>query len=372
MKDKKENIILFGGSFDPIHNGHIRLAKAASRMLGGKVFFIPAKAPRWKHPSASPNDRENMIKAALNEINDPSLCFSDIELKRVGETTYTIDTVKEFKNLYPDSNLILLIGGDSVNTFDKWKDAEEISRLTRIVYIERDDTLVNEDNALRFQMEKLYYTGAGPVSSSGIRDLRTMDTPLSVIDYIEKNNLYFINNVRALLSHERFIHSLSVAHLSYDIALSNQFMNPDMAYIAGLLHDIGKNVEEKESRMLIEKNDPEYKDLPRYCLHQFVGEYFAKEKFGIENPLVLDAIKYHCTGKEHMPPLSKIIYAADKIEPTRGYDSSALIKKCKINYYHGFLEVLKHNKKFIDSKPNPGEKNKLSNQCFKSYLRSYK
>ena len=119
---------------------------------------------------------------------------------------------------------------------------------------------------------------------------------------------------------------------------------------------------------MVRDKEEEYASFPPYCLHQFVGEYLARERFGIENHLVLDAIKFHCTGKPHMPPLSKIVFSADKIEPTRGYDSSALIKKCKTNYYFGFLEVLKANREFIE-KHGSGEDNPLTQACYRLYLR---
>jgi nicotinate-nucleotide adenylyltransferase len=93
----------------------------------------------------------------------------------------------------------------------------------------------------------------------------------------------------------------------------------------------------------------------------------AQKEFGITDESVLDAIEFHCTGKAHMPPLTKVIYSADKIDPTRGYDSNRMIDACLKNYYVGFLGVLKSNEKFLQ-KAGELERTPLSDSCRDLYL----
>ena len=95
----------------------------------------------------------------------------------------------------------------------------------------------------------------------------------------------------------------------------------------------------------------------------YEGIYFLSDEE------VLDAIKFHCSGKAHMMPLSKIIYSADKIEPLRGYDSSKMVKACLRNYYTGFLNVLEENRKFLNSQSKPLPDNPLSEECYQLYFK---
>jgi nicotinate-nucleotide adenylyltransferase len=363
-----ERIIIFGGSFDPIHNGHLRLARAASLLLNADVVFVPAKDPRWKKPEASPIDRLAMLKKALDEDGSGAFSISLSELARPGNVSYSIDTVHEFHKIYPNRELYLLIGADEANRLAEWKDPDELASLSQIVYIPRPEITVDPVLTKRFHLQELSYSGSGNVSSSSIRELQSIDLPLNVLSYIEEKGLYFMKKIAPLESEKRLRHSLSVAHLALAIAKKNQILNPEKAYIAGLLHDLGKSLSEKEAREKMKDAFPEYVSYPSWCLHQFTGVLLAQELFHITDEGILDAIHYHCTGKAHMPPLSKIIYAADKIEPTRGYDSSKLIAKCLQNYYVGFVSVLKENESFLQ-KEGHLEKTPLSEECADCYLR---
>lgn len=361
-----EKIVIFGGSFDPIHNGHLRLARAASLLLNADVVFVPAKEPRWKKPDSKASDRVKMLQLALNEERSGAFAIDLCEMKRPG-TSYSIDTAKDFVKRYPGRELYWLIGSDQVNKLPKWKDPKNLSELVHFVYVPRSDILVDPAIVQTYGVLELDYHGSGPVSSSDIRELKSLDLPLKVLEYIENNNLYFMKKVSSYISGHRLAHSLSVAHLAYAIAQKNQLPHPEHAYIAGLLHDLGKHLEPEETAKIMAEAYPEYQDYPAYCLHQFTGCYLAQKEFGVTDEDILDAIEFHCTGKAHMPPLSKIIYASDKIDPTRGYDSSKMIDRCLKNYYVGFLNVLKENEKFL-AKNGEGEENPLSESCRNLYL----
>ncbi|MBP5694642.1 MAG: bis(5'-nucleosyl)-tetraphosphatase (symmetrical) YqeK [Bacilli bacterium] len=171
-------------------------------------------------------------------------------------------------------------------------------------------------------------------------------------------------------NNERVKHSLSVGSLSFEIAKSNHLYNPIRFYVAGVLHDIAKGLSKEDEAILMNKYYPRYKNMPRYCFHQFLAEYVIKEELKFSNIPILNAIKCHCTGKKNMSTIDKILYASDKIDPLRGYDSSYMIEAMKKNYLDGFLFVLNENYKFIETKNSgkPSSRNRLSDECFNFYL----
>ena len=148
-----KNIVLFGGAFDPIHNGHINMAKEASRQLDADIFFIPARISVWKNDSAPIEDKIKMIELAIND--EERMHLSRYEADSSEEINYSIDTVKHFKNEYPDAKLFFLIGTDQVNSFHKWKDADELASLATIVYFKRPDLELDANNISRFKMKEI-------------------------------------------------------------------------------------------------------------------------------------------------------------------------------------------------------------------------
>jgi nicotinate-nucleotide adenylyltransferase len=304
-----------------------------------------------------------MIKLAINDI--PNLKVDEYESTTGKDINYSVDTIKHFKKVYPDAKLYFLIGADQVKEFHKWKSAEEISKMVDIVFFERPDITIENENIDKFHM--LVLKGVfSYASATNIRDLIELDTPKAVLDYIANKKLYYIEKIASYLGEKRLAHSIEVAKLAYDIALSNG-LDANKAYIAGILHDIGKEVEESKKQWLMSEKFAEFLDLPKFSYHQFVGEYIAKTNFNIKDEEILNAIKYHATGVKNISTLGKIIYAADKIEPTRGFDSSGLIKACLNDIEQGFIEVLSANKEYL-TQMKKDINNRLTKECFEQYL----
>lgn len=359
-----KNIILFPGSFDPIHKGHVEMAKRASDILNADVIFIPAVISVWKSDSAPFVHKMNMINMLIKD--EERFSVSDYENTTGKEINYSINTVKHFKTLYPNDKLYLLIGEDQVNAFHKWKDAKEISELANIIFFQRPEIEIDINNYNYFKMKEL--TGVLiDASSSHIRELKVLDTSDDIIDYIAEHKLYFIGEIATHINDERLKHSIEVAKLARLIAEKNN-LDKSTAYIAGLLHDVGKSQNKAFLKDIMSTHYQDYIDLPPFSYHQFVGEHIAKTRFGIVDEEVLKAIKFHATGNKNMSPLGKIIYSADKIEPTRGFDSSDLIKACLDNYETGFIEVLKANKEYLQS-TGKDINNRLTVACFTQYIR---
>ena len=356
------NRIIFGGGFDPIHLGHINMALVARDTLKGEVIFVPAKVAIWKEESISEEHKLNMLKLAIAQYDGFSIDTYELEQK---EQPRSYQTVEYFKKKYPKDKLFFLIGQDQANAFEKWKNPDQIAKNAQIVYYKRPKFFVNQDNVNKYNMLAL----EGPVvdvASSDIRALKSVMVPEEVLNYIEEKQLYFVSRVRSYIKETRFNHSLSVAHLAYRLAKKLQ-LDYQKAYIAGVLHDIAKGIDKDESLMLMKQLYPEYLDIGAYAYHQFLGEMLAKRDFEVVDEEILNAIKYHTTGRANMCWLEKLIYAADKIEPTRPFDSSDLIAAMEKDLNSGFITVLKANYEYLKERHKDID-NRLSDECFKYYL----
>ena len=357
------NKILFGGSFDPIHNGHLYMALEASKMFNAEVIFIPSPIGIWKNESIDINHKINMISLAIKDYKEFSMDL--FEVHTGVDYNYSIETVKYFKKLYKNDNLFYLIGGDQVNKFHLWKGAEEIANLVQLIYYPRPNIVVNQKNVDKFKMIKIDGV-ENDAASIDIRGLRNLNMPFSVLKYISDNNLYYIKKISSYIDQKRLLHSISTAEVCYKIAEKHPEIDKYKAYLAGLMHDIGKKMGSDIDNM--KKFCPEYADAPRFAYHQFLGAYIAKEEFGIEDEEILNAIRFHTTGNDHMSKFDMVLWASDKIEPTRGYDSSTLME-CMLNkpIEEGFKDVLKADKIYLETKGCRID-DALTSKCFKKYL----
>ena len=130
---------------------------------------------------------------------------------------------------------------------------------------------------------------------------------------------------KSVLSEKRFLHTLSVAEEAKELA-SIWGADSDKAYLAALIHDIAKEMSFEESKEILKKAGLP-NDFSRPLIHGPVAEYMAREKFGIDDEDVLNAIRYHSTGRVGMSHLEKIIFVADFTEPGRIYQDSKEVRE---------------------------------------------
>ncbi len=123
---------VLGGTFDPVHVGHLAAAQNAAYSLAlDRVVLVPTNAQPLKPlPSASAHDRLAMCRLAVN--GNTQLEVSDVDIAR-GGTTYTIDTLTDLKRLFPDDDLVFLTGADALATLPQWRSPEQIAGLATIV-----------------------------------------------------------------------------------------------------------------------------------------------------------------------------------------------------------------------------------------------
>lgn len=128
---------IFGGSFDPVHYGHLLLAESCREQLNlDKVFFVPAGSPPHKQQiKLTPaNHRLAMLELAIGGEPDFEICRFEIERQ---ETSYTVGTLRWFRTQFPQAELFLLVGADMLNDLPNWREAGEICRLAQPVGVRR-------------------------------------------------------------------------------------------------------------------------------------------------------------------------------------------------------------------------------------------
>lgn len=184
---------IFGGTFDPVHSGHLKLANAAMTQFGlEKILFIPAPKPPHKiSQEITPAPfRYRMVEMAIQD--EPRFEISDAELNRP-DISYTSDTLRELKKKYPQDELFLILGADSVAGMASWREPEEIRKMATLVAARRPgyDAGVETAGIRWINMPEI------PVSSSEIRARLARNQspgaevlPERVETYIRKMKLY--------------------------------------------------------------------------------------------------------------------------------------------------------------------------------------
>jgi nicotinate-nucleotide adenylyltransferase len=176
---------IYGGTFDPIHNGHLHvITQLISRSIVDQLILIPAGSPwlRVSAPLAPGLNRLAMCELALSDLPDSiggQVEVSDTEINRSGPT-YTIDTVLEIKKSHPDDTLVLIVGTDAYAQFDKWHRHEELAKLVEIIIVDRPE----------FPGASTLDIGALNVSATAVRNGHTEMVPDSVATYIKESGLY--------------------------------------------------------------------------------------------------------------------------------------------------------------------------------------
>ncbi len=208
-----EPLALFGGTFDPVHYGHLRCAEEARQKLNLKhLYLLPAGSPpHRKTPSATAKQRLEMLQLAQSEF--PHLMIDDRETRR-GGPSYMVDTLRELRAELPQQPLLLLLGQDAANHLHSWFDWEQLFALAHIVVLSRPEAKAEyrQDLAKRIQRclsvdaRELLHSEAGRVlplkvtsidiSATTIKSIirlgrspRSM-LPEAVLDYINQNRLY--------------------------------------------------------------------------------------------------------------------------------------------------------------------------------------
>jgi nicotinate-nucleotide adenylyltransferase len=353
-------LAILGGSFNPIHLGHLFLADAVlSELHYDRVVLVPAYRSPFKLAAVgmedSARDRLEMIAASI--AGDPRLTVDDCEIRREG-VSYTVDTVADIIRRYAtDEKPGLIIGDDLAADFPQWHGSDELLSMADIIIARRVQSGEALISAKRVPYQCTQITNnVIEISSGMIRDKIAAGTawrylvPPAARTIIEERGLYgggaYVTQAvdmgtshakspaknlilrveeaaRESLSLERFLHSRNTALLSWD--LCRRFgpaynLDPELGYLAGIAHDLGKHLSDKELLKLAKSDGRGISRLEKEkpsLLHGRASAVLLRERFNVHNEAVLEAAALHTIGGKNMGPLAKVVYIADKIEVSR-------------------------------------------------------
>lgn len=335
---------IFGGTFNPVHKDHIAMARAATEKLSlDRLIVVPTFIPPHKEVSLAPaKDRLAMLSLAFSE--DENVEVSDYETQRGGKS-YTYLTVEHFSG---EGKLFFIVGGDMLADFKTWRypkrilAAAELAAFGRLGFAE-DAEKEREYFKKTFGKEfiALTFDGAGD-SSTEIRVYNSLGLNISgftdsrVAEHIKKNGLYAggaaEKYVRERLPEKRLIHTANVAVCALKKAKETG-LSEEKILTAAVLHDCAKYADMKDF--------PDFtlpEGVPEPVVHSFLGAYIAENVVGVKDEEVLDAIRYHTSGKAKMTTLGKLIFVADMIEKGRNYEGVETLRR---KYDEGLDECFK-------------------------------
>ncbi len=361
MQEKMKKVGIMGGTFDPIHISHLILGETAYEQFSlDKVLFLPAGNPphkRNRKGGASDLERVEMVRRAIAGNSHFQLCLDEMD---ASDYSYTYRTLERMKAEHPDTEFYFIVGADSLFDFEKWKEPARICQAASILVAVRDHI---DDERLSRKMKELeeklgghfyrLYSTNLDISSKMIRDwIRRKKTvryyvPEPVLAYIADRHIYGMEStleetegqgkekIRQMsgqydlkkieeklekhLDEDRMRHTRGVMYTAASLAMVYG-CSLEKAQVAGLLHDCAKCIPNKKKlKMCLENQIPmtEYEEANPFILHAKLGAFLARQKYGVDDEQILDAITWHTTGKPDMSLLDKIIYLADYIEPGR-------------------------------------------------------
>ena len=357
-------IAIYGGAFNPVHNEHVNIVRAAVERLGlDKVIVIPTAVSPHKRTCMTARGRERLETCRLAFADIPQAEVSDIELKR-GGVSYSYVTCRHFAKKYKDDELYFIIGADMLATFHLWREPEEILKCVTLAVCAREDERELVDHIKefrrRFKSETVDFGYVGkPVSSTRVRALAALgeDTaglvPEAVRQYIKRIGLYALPELRGVkkyLDAERWAHTVRVTVCAAEHARIAGVYEIDAIYAAAL-HDCAKQLSEGAEEL---RGFTPPSGVPRTVIHQFSGAYVAEHTFGFKDENILNAVRYHTTGRENMSPLEKLVYLADLLEEGRTFDGvEKLRKKFNADLNECLKSALKMQIKYLESTGNP-------------------
>lgn len=329
---------IMGGTLDPVHNGHIAVARAVCEACGlDGVMLLPAGDPPHKQHRAEKADRWAMAQLAAGALDWMSA--SDLEIVRSG-TTYTVDTLEELCADRPGVEWVYIIGADTVNVLETWRRFDRVAGLCAFAAVGRPGFEAGRAHEHAAQLArafgaKIHFLDVdGPaISSTEVRNRVAENrsiagmVPQAVEAYIREKGLYLCGMTWAEIDRElaatlrpaRYRHSIGVAETAMRLA-PRYGVDPQRARLAGLLHDCAKSMDEAEMRRIVKANVPDADVLELAAgqvLHAPAGMVVARQKYGVRDPEILSAIRKHTLGGADMTPFEALIYVSDVIEPNR-------------------------------------------------------
>jgi nicotinate-nucleotide adenylyltransferase len=347
---------IFGGTFDPIHTGHLAIIQAvADSGCLDQIIVIPNAIPPHKSLSqiSMATYRYEMVRIALAETSFTiPVSLSDIELFRKGKS-YTLDTILELKSGYsPEDRFVLVYGSDVIYDIEDWHMPKQIMKECELFFAERPGFGGEKfQNKIKDLIDRysariaVFQADYIDISSTELRDMLLIDDKSAdeyilpaLHDWISKNRIYsdqpyfsrilpetiailheYERILQKMIGRNRLIHSLNTMREAVKLAFLYHG-NIQKCAIAGLIHDCAKSMPENSGNVQFCNNI--YGEQPNSfsdILHSYQGRQVAIDCFSIDDPDILNAIYFHTTARAESSLLEKIVFVADKIEPGRTF-----------------------------------------------------
>lgn len=323
-----KRIGLFGGSFDPIHFGHLEIAKQSRKQfhLDEIWFVVSANSPfKVGETKTSFADRAEMVGRMIAPYRKFKRC--DIE-HQLPIPSYSIDTIRRVQRDFPDYSFFWIMGGDQAAQFERWDQWQEIlNRVDIIVYPRHEASIADHFLKLTGPMMEL--------SSQAIRQGSSRATAPVVLRYMMAKSLYTETMLSFVSSPKRKAHILSMSQVAQTIGAVHG-MNVEQIRCATLMHDFAKEMVIRGADL---RSSEEAK--PRALWHAPYAAMILSRHYYFYDRQVLRSIRGHVVGSSSSN-LGKLVYIADKVDPLRGYDSSSSIALAKQDINRGFRRV-KHD-----------------------------
>lgn len=375
-----KRIGILGGTFNPVHLEHMALARSAVNELNlDKLVVMPTFISPHKDRSPAPaEDRLNMLKLAFND--DEKIEVSDYEIDKQGKS-YTYLTVEHFKET-ENAEIFFICGGDMLTNFKTWRYPERILSACTLAVFSRDDFYTDFEGEREYFNKtfgkdyiKLNYIGK-TMSSTKIRVYSAFSLPLDgqvdkkVEDYIKEKGLYqsdgYVEYVKSVLTEKRLKHTANVVVAALKRAKELGF-DENKVTLACTLHDVAKYIDPKSVKgFVLDEN------MPKPVVHAFLGAFVAENRLKIKDQEVIDAIRYHTSGKANMSTLSKLVFVADMIEEDRNYEGVEKLRELyeSADFDECFCECLKEE--WIHLKNKKGDIFAETENAYRYYIENKK
>ena len=338
---------IMGGSFDPVHYGHLILAEQMRSEAGlDRVIMIPARISPFKldQPPADAEDRLEMLRLAIGGYS--GLEVSDSEIRREGPS-YTYESLCYLLEQYPESEIFYIVGSDAFLEIDTWHRADELLRQFPVLVGYREggpkESVIEEkiaNLAERFSARISYHRLPElEISSSDIRRRLESHRPVkyllpdSVLSYINEKRLYrdLLGLIKCYAEQvekpSRLAHTKGVVRMSKDLAL-RYGADPYKAELAAWFHDTSRSAGNLE--------------------HGPAAARIMETDFSVTDQDVLNAVRWHTTGRPGMCLLEKILKIADNLEEGRDYEGvEALRASVSDDVNETLLMMMRHTKDYV-------------------------
>ena len=343
MAEKTEPVIIYGGSFDPPHKGHLALAEAALRQLKpSALYFVPGFRTPFKDFRPVPfAGRKAMLEAALSAAGlagRPEVRISSYEA-RLGRVVYTYETLDYFRRLHPGAELYFLMGSDCLPGFRNWRRWRSILKGAKLLAGLRPGHSPGRSVPFTALAGRFPRAASSDLRSGLFLGAKPRGLHGPVLKLIEERGLYLWREreqLKKILTPGRYAHSLGSARLA--VALAPALGLPaQKAALAALLHDCARDLSVPALVKYSLKRAPRtpllrtlIKKAP-VLLHAWAGAERARTEFGVADTEILEAIRLHATGAPGMGLLARLIYVCDLACPGRKFKEAALVRKLAVS-----------------------------------------